>query len=242
MLVAGNYCPEVEHRCLQHSKEYEEEQERRERAKAKNLPLRESRVSERCLRYEEPGKCLAPGRTPMRFCLDKLEWPNRAGEKPAFVVTYTEAERHCSGAGKRLCTESEFNFACEGESLWPYSYGFVRDAERCNIDRPYVTPRRAMLPHDECEKLPSCREQLRELDKRAPSGAHPQCTSPFGALDLNGNVNEWVFLPGKQSLWRSGLKGGWWGPSRSRCRPTVTAHNEHYAGYEVGFRCCRDLR
>jgi formylglycine-generating enzyme len=57
---------------------------------------------------------------------------------------------------------------------------------------------------------------------------------------MNGNVNEWVNLPGKKPPNRSGLKGGWWGPVRNRCRPTVTFHKENDYGYEQGLRCCKD--
>jgi formylglycine-generating enzyme required for sulfatase activity len=64
--------------------------------------------------------------------------------------------------------------------------------------------------------------------------------SPFGVYDLNGNINEWVERPGKEYPNRSGLKGGWWGPVRGRCRPTVGFHKEDDYGYEEGFRCCKD--
>ena len=53
-------------------------------------------------------------------------------------------------------------------------------------------------------------------------------------------INEWVEMPKKKYPDRSGLKGGWWGPVRGRCRPTVTFHKEDDYGYEEGFRCCKD--
>jgi formylglycine-generating enzyme required for sulfatase activity len=124
----------------------------------------------------------------------------------------------------------------------PYAYGFERDAWRGKNDRPYVQPTKKATPHEECMKEASCKAELEALDQRVPSGSMPGCASPFGVMDLNGNVNEWVSRPGQREPWRSGLKGGWWGPARSRCRPTVTAHNESYAGYEVGFRCCSAAR
>ena len=55
-------------------------------------------------------------------------------------------------------------------------------------------------------------------------------------------MNEWVELPGKKYPDRSGLKGGWWGPVRGRCRPTVGFHKEEDYGYEEGFRCCADAK
>src|SRR5204862_151134 len=51
---------------------------------------------------------------------------------------------------------------------------------------------------------------------------------------------ECVILPRNTTPHRSCIKGGWWGPVRSRCRPTVTFHDEGDWGYEVGFRCCAD--
>ena len=176
----------------------------------------------------------------MSFCIDRYEWPNHTGELPALLVTWTEAKTLCEQVGKRLCTADEFNFACEGEDMLPYSYGYERDPARCNIDRPYVWPKRRLLPHAMCIDSLSCKQALEELDQRVPIGSRSLCGSPFGAFDLNGNVNEWVERPGQSPPFRSGLKGGWWGPARSRCRPMVIAHDENYVGYEVGFRCCQD--
>jgi formylglycine-generating enzyme required for sulfatase activity len=65
------------------------------------------------------------------------------------------------------------------------------------------------------------------------------CVSDDGIYDLNGNVNEWIELPGRGLSKRAGLKGGWWGPVRDRCRPITTFHGESDFGYEVGFRCCK---
>ena len=40
----------------------------------------------------------------------------------------------CQAQGKRLCTEREWNFACEGEEMRPYPYGWSREP-KCNQDR-----------------------------------------------------------------------------------------------------------
>jgi formylglycine-generating enzyme len=40
----------------------------------------------------------------------------------------------------------------------------------------------------------------------------------------------------------SGLKGGYWGPVRTRCRPMTTAHNETFRYYQIGFRCCGEAQ
>jgi formylglycine-generating enzyme required for sulfatase activity len=60
----------------------------------------------------------------------------------------------------------------------------------------------------------------------------------FGVYDLIGNVDEWTrsAVRGRPSI----LKGGYWGPVRTRCRPTTRAHGESHAFYQQGFRCCAD--
>ena len=87
---------------------------------------------------------------------------------------------------------------------------------------------------------PACKAEFEKLDQRVPAGSMPECVSPFGVHDITGNVNEWVERLGQKAPTRSGLKGGWWGPVRCRCRPMTTFHKEDDYGYEAGFRCCRN--
>jgi sulfatase modifying factor 1 len=237
--VEGSYCPDVEQRCIEHHEEFEKAQKRKARAEAKGEEAR-STVSERCLRYAEPSVCKSKERIPMSFCVDRYEYPNRAGELPALLISWTDAKKTCEAQGKRLCTEREFNFACEGEAMLPHTYGFLRDATKCSIDKEYRKRRKKLYPYERCQRTPACREHLAELDQRLPAGSMKECVSPFGVYDMNGNINEWVELPGKKYPDRSGLKGGWWGPVRNRCRPTVGFHKEDDYGYEAGFRCCKD--
>lgn len=226
--VHGDYCPSVEQRCEQHHPEY--------------LTRRhDPTVSERCLRYAEPTRCLG-GRRPVSYCMDRFEYPNVPGELPRVLTSWLEARELCAATGKRLCDEDEFNFACEGPDMLPYATGHRRDREACNIDRPYRQPNHArrMKTYELCPEDPFCAAELARLDQRHRIGERMTCISWAGVIDLNGNVNEWVVRPGQQPPNRSGLKGGWWGPVRNRCRPTVGFHKENDYGYEAGFRCCRD--
>jgi formylglycine-generating enzyme len=65
------------------------------------------------------------------------------------------------------------------------------------------------------------------------------CVSSYGVHDMTGNVDEWVVNESGHP-YKSGLKGGYWGPVRTRCRPMTTAHNEDFNFYQIGFRCCSD--
>lgn len=240
VLVNGGYCPNAEQSCLEHHNEYNKDQEKKKKKANEGEESGPSTVSERCLRYKEPSECLSKERRPMRYCMDRYEYPNKKGELPALLISWTEAKKTCESIGKRLCTEDEFNFACEGEAMLPYTYGYVRDTAKCNIDKPYRKREKKLSTYERCMKKPQCKAELERLDQRLPAGSLPECVSPFGVYDLNGNINEWVYRPGKKYPNRSGLKGGWWGPVRGRCRPTVGFHKEDDYGYEEGFRCCKD--
>ena len=219
--VEGEYCPVVVHSCLEHTE----------------------LAAERCVRYAEPSRCASDATVHLTFCMDRFEYPNREGELPITLVDYHDATRMCAADGKRVCTVDEYNFACEGPELRPYATGWEREPSKCNIDRDVETAVSfRMARHDECEADPHCAAEMTRLDRRYPIGQRLGCVSWSGVYDLNGNVNEWVRLPEqKQYPTRGGLKGGWWGPIRGRCRPTHTTHNEDYWGYELGFRCCKDV-
>jgi hypothetical protein len=221
VLVEGDYCPQLGHVCL------------------KRL---EGEV-ERCAEYAAPPICDGPSQK-KRFCIDRFEYPNLEGVRPAVMVSWTEAKMACESEGKRLCTGSEWTLACEGSERVPYPYGYTRDSTACNIDRPH--------PDVDAEALLEPRAvaaEVARLDQRVPSGQMTRCKSSYGVQDMTGNVDEWVvnekhFGPepadGSERPFISALKGGYWGPVRNRCRATTTAHNESFRYYEVGFRCCAD--
>jgi formylglycine-generating enzyme required for sulfatase activity len=226
VLVEGRFCPAADERCEEYDPEY----------------VANPDASERCLRFAKPSQCASSKRRLVRYCVDRYEWPNRAGELPSVLVDFKDASTACERTGKRLCEENEWVFACEGEDMLPYTTGYERDRTACVMDRPYHRRPRRLERWDECMGSPDCKRDFARLDQREASGASPRCVSPFGVFDMNGNVNEWVTLAGERYPHRGGLKGGWWGPVRDRCRPTVRFHDESDWGYEIGFRCCRDAR
>jgi sulfatase-modifying factor enzyme 1 len=175
------------------------------------------------------------GTKDMSFCIDRFEYPNRKGEYPVIYVNWHESNKFCENEGKRLCTEEEWTFACEGEEALPYPYGYDRDDQACLVDKPW-------RPFDPTAYRGRKAALIRELDslwQGVPSGSLPKCKSPFGVYDLTGNVDEYTksMSPvGSPAI----LKGGYWGPVRTRCRPTTRAHGPEHAFYQQGFRCCRN--
>src|SRR5205085_153426 len=157
VLVDGDYCPEVLQRCLAHSSEYDQDKALERHKRETGEEIGKSNVSERCLRYEAPSVCLSKKRRHMRFCVDRYEWPNEKGTLPALLVSWVDARKQCEALDKRLCTEDEFNFACEGEDMLPYTYGYERDPKKCNIDRPYRKRERGLAKYEQCMQEPACK-------------------------------------------------------------------------------------
>jgi formylglycine-generating enzyme len=170
----------------------------------------------------------------MDYCIDRFEYPNVLGQNPMIVATFREAEAICKKDSKRLCTENEWTFACEGEEARPYPYGWTRDTTACVIDRAWRPFTEGALQPRDGKKA---REELDRLWQGEPSGSRGACRSPFGVYDMTGNVDEWTRSVNSTG-YSSVLKGGYWGPVRARCRPATRAHNEDFVAYQQSFRCC----
>lgn len=212
-LVEGMHCPNLAHVCREYL----------------------SVARDRCRVYATGARCVGVP-TVERFCIDRFEYPNRAGTKPQVAVSFREAQTACLAEGKRLCSTKEWELACEGPNRYPYPNGYERDAERCNIDRPDIAANNVAYAQLETREA-----EIARVDQREPSGSRPGCTSGYGVEDMTGNVDEWVLNDEgnyHKAPFRSALKGGYWGKVRNRCRPTTTDHNEWHSGYQVGFRCC----
>jgi formylglycine-generating enzyme required for sulfatase activity len=203
LLVEGMYCPDVELRCRRWL----------------DPPGRYGQF--RCAEYA-PSRCKSKERKAMRFCIDRDEYVPKGETLPKNHQSWTHADATCRSLGKRVCLESEYNFACEGEEMRPYPYGWKRDPTACNADRTDII-----------------RSDGRLRDLRAPGDAYPRCESPFGVRNLAGNLEEFVTIDGTTPA-RPAMKGAYWQPSRNFCRAAQTAHDRYYQGTETGFRCCSD--
>jgi formylglycine-generating enzyme required for sulfatase activity len=200
VLVDGDYCPSPKHVC-------------------KRWLDTGMYAGYRCAEYEEPVVCTSK-RVHKRYCVDREEYVKPGEGLPVAHQSWTSAKTTCESEGKRLCLESEWQFACEGEEMRPYPYGFKRDATACNIDRM---------------NLGGVGNRLHDL--RAPVSAYPECMSPFGVHDMSGNVEEWATLDHGRG---SAMKGAWWLPGKNTCRAVTLGHGDIYEGPQVGIRCCKD--
>ena len=219
--VQGDFCPEVEQKCLRWL-----DKDQSPTANFGIGPLR-------CAEFAST-KCLSSKRRRMDFLIDKFEWPNKENEFPLVTIDWYSAKTKCERVGKRLCTADEWTFACEGPETKPYPYGdgLHRDATACNIDKPSMDPN---TPRSEWSKH----------NRSMPSGVMKNCVSWAGVNDMTGNVDEWVHNVGGRKdgdPYFSGLKGGYFGPIRARCRPMTTVHGPTFSFYQQGFRCCKDNR
>jgi len=215
--VEGDYCPEIEQKCNRYIDP-------------------EGVFPRRCAEFAPTSKCT--GKTAKKhFCIDRFEWPNKAGENPVVMKTWYEAKDACGAIGKRLCGDSEWTVACEGQERLPYPYGYDRNSEACNIDKPHPDVNEKALGSSD----PKVRDaEAKRLWQGEPSGSRASCVSPYGVYDMTGNVDEWV-VNEEGKPYKSGLKGGYWGPVRDRCRPMTTVHAEGFSFYQIGFRCCSDV-
>lgn len=206
VLVHGEFCPVSSQRCLRYVD-----------------PQGSALFGQRCAEYEEPTRCKSEQRVALRYCIDKDEYTPRRGDLPQTQVTASEARSICRSAGKRLCSEQEWTFACEGAAGRPYPYGFARDTQRCNADQVDLIEASGRLK-----------------DFRAPAGAHPLCTSVFGVRDMTGNVEEYVASDSDPT--QVVRRGAYWQPAPNGCRAAQPPPSSDYKGLELGFRCCTEAR
>ncbi len=219
LLVDGSFCTDLEVKCLEQF-----------HAPQNNLWV--------CKRVEEPTRCVGSEK-PMRYCIDKYEFPNRKGERPMVMQNFYQAQVHCEKEGKRVCTEEEWTLACEGPERKPFPYGYVRDPSKCNGDRPYGFPdKKLVLDRDP--------KELERLWQGKVSGSQPDCVTDYGVYDMPGNADELAasvtkFPHKPKSNFDNVTTGGpWYYGVRNMCRPKIYSHDESFAYYYLSWRCCSE--
>lgn len=136
---------------------------------------------------------------------------------PVIEVSWYGARAYCQWAGKRLPTEVEWRRACEGQQEFKFPWGHL------------FAPGKANIYGDKDGYL-----------RTAPVGSFPAGASPYGAMDMGGNVWEWTAASEGNPPF---LHGGSWvtGNTMARCsnRASVVDSHSYLKGNTLGFRCAR---
>jgi formylglycine-generating enzyme required for sulfatase activity len=162
---------------------------------------------------------------------------------PAISITWNDAKAFCDYYGYRLPTEAEWEKAARGTDGRNYPWGNVWDQNLCNNWNGPILPGYAYVDWG--------RGTL-------PVGSFPGGVSPYGCLDMAGNIMEWCndwFSSTYYSISPSSnpqgplsgtdrvCRGGNWGcagPSLLRCVDRDYDYMDHKS-YMIGFRVVRDV-
>jgi formylglycine-generating enzyme required for sulfatase activity len=182
-------------------------------------------------RCVQAGHCSAP-RANRSHTREIYYGDHEFDDYPVIYVSWVDAQNYCSWAGGRLPTEAEWEKAARGTDGRPFPWGEVDPAGVGDL-----------------------------LNYRGQDttrvGLYPAGASPYGVLDMAGNVSEWVadWLSldyynsppsenplgpdsGEYRVWR----GGSWATSLTELVHTSsrTGNFPMDASGGIGFRCARD--
>jgi len=175
------------------------------------------------------GKCNAPGSK------ESLTRPTYYGEAkynsyPVVFVDWNRAKTYCEWAGRRLPTEAEWEKAARGTEAFVYPWG-------------NAMPDKDLLNYTDV------------IGDTTEVGMYPKGVSPYGALDMAGNVWEWVndwFAsdyyqnspesnpPGPSTGRTHVLRGGSWNLNEDLVRSTYRGTHPSEPNLGIGFRCAMD--
>ncbi len=157
-----------------------------------------------------------------------------AGAVPQGYISGLQASAACVASGKRLCADTEWLRACQGEDDYTYPYGNTRETGVCN-DHRSEHPAIELFGSVTMLQSPCINELPDTVDL---SGSRTGCVTEDGAYDMMGNVHEWTADPDGT------FRGGYYMDTVENgngCLYVTTAHDTEYWDYSTGFRCCADL-
>jgi len=170
--------------------------------------------------------CVQTGKCTPSRC-DEYENGEKANH-PVVCVNWNQAKAYCEWRGGRLPTETEWEKAARGTDERIYPWG-------------NESPNDTLLNYE------------KKVGDTTEVGSYPKGASPYGVMDMAGNVWEWVssdYKPypykaddGREDLLdntEKGLRGGSWPDNDISSRTTHRNNIEPTASSGgIGFRCVR---
>lgn len=189
------------------------------------------------------ANCVNEGECTRPYLISMYESPQYT-EHPVVLINWYAANTYCKWRGARLPSEAEWEKAARGTDGRYYPWGKHFNGDLTNFcDRS-------------CTKYYSNQDYDDGYGSIAPVGSYPDGASPYGVLDMAGNVGEWVADWYDNNYYVDSPKENPHGPSSGSSRGvrggsyysddigvSVTSRSSYGPDFKTvyyGFRCAMD--